>query len=591
MSAISVQAGRRLGWARPLIAVVIAIGLGAFAQPGTASATPPAGTYPVKGVDVTEYQHPNGASVNWAQIRQSGVTFATLKVTRGTNKTNSYFRGDLAASLAQGIATAPYHYLTGTSSNAAAQADFFINTARAAGYTGHRSGELPPILDLEWTDDGTSSCPPYTTVSFAQTWLDKVQAAFGVKPWIYTSRGFTTTCMGSTTAFSSYPLQVADYSTSRTTPAVPPGWSTWLMWQYAETGSVPGVPTTNVTLDVFNGTQAQLDAFANRNAPAPPAPVYQTLGDFDGDGKKDIAGIAGDGLWIHRNTSTPGNFSTSGVFISNGWRTVSKFMAGDFDNDGKDDILGFNGGDELMIWRSTSDATSFSFQAYKSLGGGWSSFDKLMPLADYDGDGKKDIAGLAGDGLWIHRNTSTPGNFSTSGVFISNGWRTVSKFINTDFDGDGKADIIGFNGGDELMMWRSTSDANSFSFSPYKSLGPTWGNMNKLLPLADYDGDGKKEISGIADDGLWIHRNTSTPGNFSTSGVFVTNGWRTVSKFIGADFDGDGKDDIIGFNGGDELMIWRSTSDANSFSFSPYKSLGTSWGNFGYKILTSAPTD
>ncbi|MEV7008793.1 VCBS repeat-containing protein [Streptosporangium sp. NPDC051022] len=323
----------------------------------------------------------------------------------------------------------------------------------------------------------------------------------------------------------------------------------------------------------------------------PSAPVYQTLGDFDGDGKKDIAGIAGDGLWIHRNTSTPGNFSTSGVFISNGWRTVSKFMAGDFDNDGKDDILGFNGGDELMIWRSTSDATSFSFQAYKSLGGGWSSFDKLMPLADYDGDGKKDIAGLAGDGLWIHRNTSTPGNFSTSGVFISNGWRTVSKFINTDFDGDGKADIIGFNGGDELMMWRSTSDANSFSFSPYNSLGPTWGNMNKLLPLADYDGDGKKEISGIADDGLWIHRNTSTPGNFSTSGVFVTNGWRTVSKFIGADFDGDGKDDIIGFNGGDELMIWRSTSDANSFSFSPYKSLGTSWGNFGYKILTSAPTD
>ncbi|RGA07040.1 hypothetical protein DI270_000005, partial [Microbispora triticiradicis] len=101
-------------------------------------------------------------------------------------------------------------------------------------------------------------------------------------------------------------------------------------------------------------------------------------------------------------------------------------MAGDFDGDGKDDIIGFNGGDELLIWRSTSTATAFSF---------------LLPLADYDGDGKKDIAGVAGSDLWIHRNTSTPGDFSTAGVFVSSGWRTVSKFMAGDFDGDGKDDI------------------------------------------------------------------------------------------------------------------------------------------------------
>ncbi|WP_182874721.1 GH25 family lysozyme [Microbispora sp. H10670] len=575
---------------RRLVTAAIAIGLaGALAQPAGANASPPAGTYPVRGVDVTEYQHPNGAAVNWSQIRQSGITFATLKVTRGTNKTNSYFRGDLAASLAQGIATAPYHYLTGTSSNAAAQADFFIDTARAAGYTGHRTGELPPILDLEWTDDGTSSCPPYTTVSFAKTWLDKVEAAFGVRPWIYTARGFMTGCMGSTTALSSYGLQVADYTSGHTTPAVPPGWSTWIMWQYADTGNVPGVPTTNVTLNVFNGTQAQLDALAKRGSPA--SPLLQTLGDFDGDGRKDIAGVAGSDLWIHRNTSSPGDVSTAGVFVSSGWRTVSKFMAGDFDGDGKDDIIGFNGGDELLIWRSTSTATAFSFAPYKSLGTGWGIFTQLLPLADFDGDGKKDIAGIAGSDLWIHRNTSTPGDFSTAGVFISTGWRTVSKFMAGDFDGDGKDDIIGFNGGDELLIWRSTSTATAFGFAPYKSLGTGWGIFTQLLPLADYDGDGKKDIAGVAGSDLWIHRNTSTPGDFSTAGVFVSSGWRTVSKFLGADFDKDGKSDIIGFNGGDELMVWRSTSTATAFSFAPYKSLGTGWGIFGNKLLTSAPTD
>ncbi|WP_181871401.1 FG-GAP-like repeat-containing protein [Sphaerisporangium album] len=532
-------------------------------------------------MDITEYQHPGGASVNWSQIRQSGVTFATLKATRSTNKINSYFRGDLAASLAQGIATAPYHFFTGYSANTAgAQADYFIAELRAAGYTGHRAGELPPILDMEWTDDGTSACPPYTTVSQAQIFLDKVQAAFGVKPWIYTAAGFMTGCMASTTAFGSYGLQVADYGSGRTTPRVPPGWSTWLMWQYADVGSVPGVPTTNVTLNVFNGTQAQLDALAHRDVPPPPAPLPGTLGDFDGDGKQDIAGVAGGDLWIHRNTSTPGNFSTQGTFISSGWGTVGKFMAGDFDADGKDDIIGFNGGDELMIWRSTSTATTFSFAAYKSLGTGWGIFDKLLPLADYDGDGKVDIAGIAGSDLWIHRNTSTPGNFSTTGVFVSTGWRTVSKFMGGDFDADGKSDIIGFNGGDELMIWRSTSTATTFSFAAYKSLGTGWGIFTQFLPLADYDGDGKVDIAGIAGSDLWIHRNTSTPGNFSTTGVFVSTGWRTVSKFMGGDFDADGKSDIIGFNGGDELMIWRSTSTATTFSFAAYKSLGTGWGIF-----------
>ncbi|RGA03861.1 hypothetical protein DI270_016620, partial [Microbispora triticiradicis] len=113
--------------------------------------------------------------------------------------------------------------------------------------------------------------------------------------------------------------------------------------------------------------------------------------------------------------------------------------------------------------------------------------------------------------------------------------RTVSKFMAGDFDGDGKDDIIGFNGGDELMIWRSTSTATAFGFAPYKSLGTGWGVFTQLLPLADYDGDGK--------------------------------------------------------NGGDELMVWRSSSTATAFGFAPYKSLGTGWGIFGNKLLTSAPTD
>ncbi|MGW1616920.1 FG-GAP repeat domain-containing protein, partial [Streptomyces sp. NPDC002285] len=144
------------------------------------------------------------------------------------------------------------------------------------------------------------------------------------------------------------------------------------------------------------------------------------------------------------------------------------------------------GGDELMIWRSTSTATTMSFAPYKSFGPGWSIFKKLLPLADYDGDGKVDFAGVAGSDLWIHRNNSTPGNisFAWSGAPVGSNSGTVSKFMSGDIDRDGKDDIIGFNGGDELMIWRSTSTATTMSFAPYKSFGPGWSIFRALLTNA-----------------------------------------------------------------------------------------------------------
>ena len=114
------------------------------------SASPPAGKYPVKGVDITEYQHPGGAAVNWSQVHSSGVRFATLKATRGTNIVNPYFKSDLAAALNQGIATAPYHFLIGYDPNtASAQADYFISALKSAGYP----------------DTGGASCRPSSTWS------------------------------------------------------------------------------------------------------------------------------------------------------------------------------------------------------------------------------------------------------------------------------------------------------------------------------------------------------------------------------------------------------------------------------------------
>ncbi|HTI26851.1 MAG TPA: GH25 family lysozyme [Kutzneria sp.] len=223
----------------------------------------PAG-YAIDGIDTAKYQHPGGASINWAAVRGSGVEFATVKATRGTNVTDEYLATDLPAAHNAGLDVAPYHYYTASAPDTgAAQADRFIAAVRATGYTGQRAGDLPPVFDFERADDGTGRCPVYGTVADAKAWLDKVQAAFGKKPIIYTQKAVLDDCYGATTAFGGYPMQLADYRSSITAPPLPAGSSTWLMWQYTD-AAIPDGLSGPSTGDVFNGTQAELDRLANK---------------------------------------------------------------------------------------------------------------------------------------------------------------------------------------------------------------------------------------------------------------------------------------------------------------------------------------
>ncbi|MEU4625057.1 VCBS repeat-containing protein, partial [Actinoplanes sp. NPDC023801] len=127
-----------------------------------------------------------------------------------------------------------------------------------------------------------------------------------------------------------------------------------------------------------------------------------------------------------------------------------------------------------------------AFAGFVSIGAGFGVFREILPFADFNGDGKPDFAGVAGGDLWMHRNVSTPGtiSFAASGAAVSGGWGTVSRFAAADADVDGKADVVGYNGGDQLMIWRSTGTATSFNFAGYAAFGTTWSNFNRLLTTA-----------------------------------------------------------------------------------------------------------
>jgi GH25 family lysozyme M1 (1,4-beta-N-acetylmuramidase) len=209
-------------------------------------------TWP-RGIDVASFQHPNGAAINWASVRGSGVRFAFVKATEGTSYTNPYFAADYRDTLSAGIDVGAYHYARPALpiSTATSQANYFVANAGTARGLGH----IAPVLDLEATGGLTGT----QLRAWALTYLQRIETLTGLAPTLYTYRAFWTDDMDNTTAFTKYPLWFAIYNGASTPGALPGGWPGWRFWQHTSDGRVPGISGT-VDLNVYCCTFASFPA-------------------------------------------------------------------------------------------------------------------------------------------------------------------------------------------------------------------------------------------------------------------------------------------------------------------------------------------
>jgi hypothetical protein len=139
----------------------------------------------------------------------------------------------------------------------------------------------------------------------------------------------------------------------------------------------------------------------------------------------------------------------------------------------------------VQLADATSTTTAWSFRPYVNLGSGNATVSRYL-LADFDGNGRPDLAAYTADGdsLYFSRNTSSPGSPSKGpGQLVSSGWATVDHTMIADWDGDGKDDILGRNG-DSMLIWRSTSTTTAWSLRPYVNLGSGNATVSEYLTNA-----------------------------------------------------------------------------------------------------------
>jgi len=197
----------------------------------------------VNGIDVSHYQ----GSIDWAKVKASGVDFAFAKAAQGTGTSDSQFANNWAGMKAAGVLRGAYDFYD-VGSNPESQAKNFLGKFTI------ESGDLPPMVDVETEKAGAESNA--NLIKDLHIYCGVIKAVCGVEPFIYTGPSFWNDHLDA--SFSDCPLWVAEYGVSQPKPVT--GWKYWTIWQYSQSGSVPGISGAG-DMDYFNGSLDQLKKF------------------------------------------------------------------------------------------------------------------------------------------------------------------------------------------------------------------------------------------------------------------------------------------------------------------------------------------
>lgn len=234
------------------------------------------------GMDVSTWQE----YVNWPVAVDKGVRFAYIRGAYGVTKDNKFdlHWGSSKGKLLRGV----YLYYR-DSQDPVQQADNLYAYCEAHG----DFGELPPALDIEEYNNAQ------ITPAKVKTCLERLEANFGIKPLVYTAQAVWDKWLGNVAWATEYDLWCSN-----------PPWSKWfdglieaakaldpnvwphkplpwknaglmqVIWQitFKAPASDYGVSGSELDLNFFSGTEAELYEYANGTInPPPPDPIGEIV--------------------------------------------------------------------------------------------------------------------------------------------------------------------------------------------------------------------------------------------------------------------------------------------------------------------------
>jgi hypothetical protein len=292
-------------------------------------------------------------------------------------------------------------------------------------------------------------------------------------------------------------------------------------------GSVASAPIFNAHIDYQLGT----------------GPTGVAVADFDGDGKLDV-------VVTNYDFRVPDQAGTIAVLRNNGDGTLAPAVVygvgkwpfsvtvADFDGDGKADIAVPNyGAYSVSILKNNGDGTFAAAVNYTVAGTPMS-----VTAADFNGDGKLDLAVAINSNTCISiLKNKGDGSFETYTIWGVMGG--PSAIAAADLDGDGVVDLA-----------IAKEQSNLVSILKGNGLGGfvNGGNyavdtMPMSVIVADFDGDGKLDLAVGCDGGYTPDQGYVSVLKNNGDGTFASAiNYQTglAASLTAGDFNGDGKLDL-----------------------------------------------
>jgi phospholipase C len=301
--------------------------------------------------------------------------------------------------------------------------------------------------------------------------------------------------------------------------------------------------------------------------------------DVTGDGRADLVGFGDAGVWTALSSGggsfQPSRFVLENLGVQQGWQVALHLrLVADVTGDGRADLVGFG---DAGVWTAVSSGDG-SFQAPRlvvadmGVQQGWQVAKHPRFVADVTGDGRGDLVGFGDAGVWTAISNGD-GSFQAPKFVLANmgvqqGWQVGlhPRFV-ADVTGDGRADLVGFG---DAGVWVAVSNGDGSFQAPQMVVANMCVQQGWQVPLhprfaADVTGDGRADLVGFGDAGVWtaVSKGDGTfqAPKFVLANMGVQQGWQVAKhpRFV-ADVTGDGRGDLVGFG---DAGVWTAVSNGD----------------------------
>jgi hypothetical protein len=330
--------------------------------------------------------------------------------------------------------------------------------------------------------------------------------------------------------------------------------------------------SNNISVLLGNG-DGTFRAAVNYGAGQGSDPLSLVAGDFNGDGKPDLAVANNVQIWVSILLNKGDGTGTFLPAVSHEAGTYPTAVAvGDFNGDGKLDLaVSNNGSNTLTMLMGNGDGTL-------EWVGNWDGAADVIAVAagDFNSDGKLDAVVV--------------NEFSYSvSVFLGNGDGTVVAPISYGIGGTPQAVAVGAFGGQgvpELLASNGSSgpvcapgcvsvieSAGNGTFKQY-ALNYNVGTAPRAVAVGDFNADGNPDIvaANSGSGNVSVLLNTGT-GGFGAAQNYPA-GTTPVAVAVG-DFNGDKKLDLVVVNAGDNDVSILIGNGDGSFQAAVNYAVGT----------------